>query len=104
MIDPFTEMVSIMREQGAVNNTAPIQLATMTGARTCSIGDDLPICAEDLYIPDRLLTPVCTKVDIPESHQDKSSYSVPLKAGDVVALFKLSDTKYVILDRVVSGG
>ena len=101
MTDPFEEMVNMMREQGAVNNTAPIQLATMTGARTCSIGD-LPIYAEDLYIPDRLLASVCTKVDVPESHQ--SSYSAPLKAGDVVALFKLSDTKYVILDRVVSGG
>ena len=72
MTDPFAEMVNMMREQGAVNNTAPIQLATMTGARTCSIGD-LPIYAEDLYIPDRLLASVCTKVNVPESHQDKSS-------------------------------
>lgn len=104
MTDPFAEMVNMMREQGAANNTAPIQLATMTGARTCSIGDDLPIYAEDLYIPDRLLASVCTKVDVPESHQDKSSYSAPLKAGDVVAIFRLSETKYVILDRVVSGG
>ena len=52
-MDPFAEMVNMMREQGAFNNTAPIQLATMTGARTCSIGD-LPLMAEDLYIPDRL--------------------------------------------------
>ena len=103
MTDPFAEMVNMMREQGAVNNTAPIQLATMTGTRTCSIGD-LSLMAEDLYIPDRLLASVCTKVNVPESHQDKSSYSAPLKAGDVVALFQLSDTKYVILDRVVNGG
>ena len=103
MIDPFAEMVNMMRKQGAVDNTAPIQLATMTGARTCSIGD-LPLMAEDLYIPDRLLVSVCTKVNVPESHQDKISYSAALKAGDVVVLFQLSDSKYVILDRVVSGG
>lgn len=103
MTDPFAEMVNMMREQGAVNNTAPIQLATMTGAKSCSIGD-LPLAEEDLYIPDRLLSPVCTQVNVPENHQDKSSYNAPLKAGDTVALFRLSDTKYVILDRVVSGG
>lgn len=103
MTDPFTEFVSMMREEGAANGTASIKLATMTGAQTCSIGT-MSLSAEDLYIPDRLLTSVCTKVNVPDSHQDKSSYSTPLKAGDVVVLFQLSDTKYVILDRVVSGG
>ena len=102
MIDPFAEMVDMMRTQGAVKNTPSIQLATMTGARTCTIGT-LPIMADDLYIPDRLLSTVCTKVNVPESHTDKSSYSSALKSGDIVAIVKLSDAKYIILDRVVSG-
>ena len=101
-MDPFLEIAGLMREQGTVHKQGMLQLATMTGTNTCSIGN-LPIFAEDLYIPDRLLSAVCTQVSVPESHQDKSSYSMPLKTGDTVVLFKLSDTKYVILDRVVSG-
>ena len=102
-MDPFSEMISLMRTQGAAYNTAPIMLATMTGTNTCCSGD-LQIYAEDLYIPDRLLTSMCTKVSVPESHKDNSSYNAPLKVGDVVTIYKLSDKKYVILDRVVSGG
>ena len=102
-MDPFSGIVNVIREQGTVHNTAPVQLATMTGGKTCIIGD-LSISAEDLYIPDRLLSSVCINVNVPENHQDKSNYSPPLKAGDTVAIYKLSDKKYVILDRVVSGG
>ncbi len=102
MIDPFSEMVNLMRGQGSQNNTALIQLATMTGPTTCTIGN-AELKTEDLYIPDRLLSAVCTKVSVSESFQDKSSYSTALKTGDTVILFQLSDTKFVILDRVVSG-
>nr|DAJ90850.1 MAG TPA: Protein of unknown function (DUF2577) [Caudoviricetes sp.] len=101
-MDPFSEIINLMRIQGAIYNTAPIMLAIMTGTNTCCSGD-LQIYAEDLYIPDRLLTSMCTKVNVPENHKDNSSYSAPLKAGDVVTIFKLNDKKYVILDRVVSG-
>ena len=103
MIDPFTEMVSMMREQGAMNSGASIKLATMSGPQTCNI-DDMTLTAEDLYIPDRLLSPVCTKVNVPESHSDASSYSTPLQAGDIVVIYQLSEPAYVILDRVVRGG
>lgn len=102
-MDPFSEWINLMRTQGAAYSTAPIMLATMTGTNTCCSGD-LQIYAEDLYIPDRLLTSMCTKVNVPENHQDKSSYNAPLKAGDIVTIYKLNDKKYVILDRVVSGG
>ena len=102
MADTYAEFVQMMREQGTVYNGSSIQLAIMTGANTCKIGNTT-LYAEDLYIPDRLLTSVCTKVNVPENHQDKSGYSAPLKAGDTVLIYKLSDTKYAILDRVVSG-
>lgn len=103
MIDPYTQIVGVMREQGTAANGPGIQLATMTGPNSCSIGD-LPLAGEDLYIPDRLLKPVCTAVSVPDSHQDKSAYSAPLAAGDIVVVYQLSATRYVILDRVVSGG
>lgn len=103
MMDPYAELIDMMRNQGAIQNGPGIQLGVMTGSASCKIGD-LPIFSEDLYIPDRLQEPVCTKVNIPETHADKSTYSSPLKEGDAVVLYRLSDTKYVILDRVVSGG
>lgn len=104
MIDPFTEMVNMMREQGTANNTAEIKLAVMSGPKTCSI-NDMPLMAEDLYIPDRLLSPMCTKVAVESgSSRDTSSYNSPLQAGDIVAICQLSETAYVILDRVVRGG
>ncbi len=101
-MDPFSELISLMRAQGVAHNNAPIMLAIMTGTNACCSGD-LQIYAEDLYIPDRLLTSMCTKVNVSESHADNSSYSAPLKAGDVVTILKLNDKKYVILDRVVNG-
>lgn len=104
MVDPFTEMINMMREQGTANNTAAIKLAVMNGPRTCNI-DDMPLMAEDLYIPDRLLSPMCTKVAVESgSGRDASSYNLPLQSGDIVVIYQLSETAYVILDRVVRGG
>ena len=106
MDNAFSEMVDFIRKQGAALNPGTIQLAEMTGAKSCRIGKELALTAQDLIIPDRLLTSVCTKVagTCPADGgalTDKSSYNGPLKAGDIVAIYKLNDSKYLILDRVV---
>lgn len=102
MIDPYSGFVGMMREQGAVNNGNGIQLAVMTGPKSCKIGT-MELTGEDLYIPDRLLSPACTGVKVPAPGKDSSSYSTALKAGDTVAVYQLSQTQYLILQRVVSG-
>lgn len=103
MADTYAEIVGLMRDQGAANSGSSIQLAVMTGSNSCKIGT-LMLSGEDLYIPDRLLSQACTGVKVPALNKDASSYSAPLKAGDMVVVYQLSQTKYVILQRVVSGG
>ena len=71
-------------------------------------GSDAALDPEDLYIPDRLTKKMAVEVkgittEGTNDITDKSEYSDPLKAGDLVVVYQLSDSKYVILDRVVSG-
>lgn len=87
------------------DKSTEIKLAVMTGERSCEFGA-LALTAADLYIPDRLLTKICTEVKetAPAGGgqcTDQSSYSGPLKAGDKVLIYQLSDSKFAILDRVV---
>lgn len=103
MADTYAEFVQMMREQGAANNGPSIELAVMTGPKSCKIGT-LQLSGEDLYIPDRLMSPACTGVKVPALNKDASAYSSPLKAGDTVAVCRLSQTAYLILQRVVRAG
>ena len=87
------------------DKAAEIKLATMTGERSCEFGA-MSLTAVDLYIPDRLLTKICTgvKETAPAGGgqcSDQSSYSGPLKTGDKVLIYQVSDSKFAILDRVV---
>ena len=102
MADTYAEFVQMMREQGAANNGPSIELAVMTGPKSCKIGT-LRLSGEDLYIPDRLLSPVCTGVKVPALNKDASSYSTPIKPGAPVAVCRLSQPAYLILKRVGSG-
>ena len=101
-----SDMVDLMRKQGELNNPSGPSLGVMTGERSCRVGD-LDLSSEDLYIPDRLLRRMAieVKADIDKDHgfHDRTTYSEPLRAGDLVVLQRLSDTKYAVLDRVVTG-
>ncbi len=102
-MNPYEQMAAFLRERSG-NSENVIQLAEMTGPRSCKRGDGFPLYAQDLYIPDRLLQPVCVSVNVPETHKDTSSYNGALKAGDVVVICRVTNTKYVILERVVAAG
>ena len=83
-----------------------LKLATMTGPNTCKIGN-LQLAAADLMIADHLLTARCTKVSgtAPDGGgkcTDNSSYISALKAGDTVLVYQLSDSKFLIIERMVS--
>lgn len=83
-----------------------IKLGIMTGPASCKIGD-LSLTSADLMFSDRLLSSTCTKVSetAPDGGgkcTDGSTYLTALKAGDTVALVQYSDTKFLVLERMVS--
>ncbi len=88
-----------------------MQLAEMTGANSCKIGN-LQLYTEDLLFDDRLLHPTAMAVAgyCPENAnlQDKSVYLPALKAGDKVAVIPIKEAegtiaKYLVLARMVKG-
>lgn len=86
--------------------TAGIQLAVMTGPTSCKIGNML-LSGVDLLFSDFLLTAKCTNVNTVAPAEggtctDKSTYLSSLKAGDIVAVYQLSDTQFLVLGRMVS--
>lgn len=93
-------MVRIIQAEGARNNPPTVEFATMTGPKSCKKGD-LPLGEEDLIFSEHLLKPITTKVAVSESYFDKSQYTQPLKAGDIVAMMRVSETKYWVMERVV---
>jgi hypothetical protein len=98
------DMIDMMR--GSNGSGSGIKLAVMTGPTSCKIGN-LELSATDLLISDRLLSSLCTKVSetAPSGGgtcTDKSSYLSALKAGDTVAVYQLSDEKFLVLERMVS--
>ena len=102
------EIAAVMRENAGGSGEAGIRLAVMTGPNTVKTGG-LDLLPQDLYIPDRLLAQSCVKVkehspDGGGTCTDQSTYSLPLKAGDLVLICKLSDNRYAVIERVVSGG
>ncbi len=83
-----------------------LKLGTMTGPRSCSVGN-LQLTSADLMIAEHLLQPVCVKVSetAPDGGgqcSDNSTYLSALKAGDTVLLYQLSDSKFLIIERMVS--
>ena len=89
------------------NESSLLQIGVMTGTNTVKVGN-LELLPEDLYIPDRLLQQVCTRVSETAPSDggpctDKSQYSQPLQTGDKVLVCQLSDDQFVVLERVVSG-
>lgn len=82
-----------------------IRLAEMTGPNSCRIGN-LPLSPEDLLFNERLLSPVAVSVSgrcpADGELQDQSEYAPALAAGDQVAVCRISETKYLVLGKMVS--
>ena len=124
-------IVSIIREQGALGNTPELLIGTMTGSNSCTVGD-LKLGKEDLFFAEHLLYNVCTEVIVDSKEQtkrtstetvtigdeggshshshsfnsiikntDKSKYLKPLKYGDTVLLYPYSETKYIVISKLV---
>lgn len=92
-------------EKSGKEKNGQIQLAEMTGPTSCRIGK-LELSSEDLLFSDRLLSKVAINVagQCPAGGalQDLSSYLPALKTGDMVAVYRMSDTQYLVLGKMVS--
>lgn len=102
VLNAYERIIEIMRQQGSKSNPASIQIGTMDSATTCSIGK-LKLSEDDLWVAEHLKTGFHKLVNnnIP-SLQNDDTFVKPLKAGDTVALYRISDELYIILERLVS--
>lgn len=103
-MNPYEEILNTMREQGKKDNTAPIQIGVMESATTCAIGA-LKLSGSDLLIAEHLKTGYHYAVDnATPSKKDKNTFIGALKKGDKVAVYRVSDELYIILERLKSTG
>lgn len=100
-MSPYEEMLNVMRNEGKKDNSAPIQIGEMTGAESCKIGQ-LTLSGDDILIAEHLKTGYHYAVDNDTpSKRDKNTFIEPLKSGDKVAVYRMSDELYIILERLV---
>lgn len=80
-MNAYERMIKVMRDEASRNSSRyPVKLATMISATECKYGA-LELDSEDLMIAERL--------------------DGKLEEGDVVIITQLSDSIYVIMEKVV---
>jgi hypothetical protein len=107
----YSELIRLMRQQGAKFNPTTLLLGIMQGSDSVKIGD-LVLDKEDIMIADYLLKDYAYELDTPyvsavnftadtATTQNRVVRKAGLKKGDVVAVMKLNhDDTYVILAKV----
>ncbi len=100
-MNAYEEILNMMRIEGSKDNPKPIQIGEMSSATECCIGE-LKLSAEDLLIAEHLKTGYHFAVnhDNP-SLKDETTFSDGLKKGDLVAVYRINDETYIILERLV---
>ncbi len=100
-MNAYEEILGMMRNEGKKDNTEPIRIGVMDGPDSCSIGD-LRLSGNDLLAAEHLKTGYHFAVDgDAPSKKDAATFAGPLKAGDKVAVYRISDELYIILERLV---
>lgn len=100
-MNAYEEILEIMRKEGKKDNTAPIQIGVMDSPTVCSIGK-LKLSDSDLLIAEHLKTGYHYAVDSETpSKKDKTTFAPPLQKGDAVAVYRISEELYIILERLV---
>lgn len=105
-------LINIMRQQGAVQNPPRLLLGEMLSEDTCR-ASGCALDKDDLLIAEHLLPRDLTvsatmaatigaeSKDVTLTDQSISTKD-KLKAGDEVLLYRISEDKYVIIEKVVS--
>lgn len=100
-MNAYEEILGVMRSEGKKDNTAPIQIGVMTSATSCKIGK-LELSGGDLLIAQHLKTGYhCAVYDDTPSKKDKNTFVAALAKGDKVAVYRVSDELYIILEMLV---
>lgn len=102
--DQSKAMIKKTQDQPDTYGKPFIQIGEMTSETTCKIGK-LELEKEDLLFADHLMTKLCTEVkgSVNEgSITDSSIYITALKKGDKVAIYKVNEDQYIVLERLVS--
>ena len=89
----YEKIITIMRQQkGETNN---IKIGTMDSENSCVIGK-LKLSSDDLLVSEHLKTGYCYK------NKDNQEVIVdPLKKGDAVALYRVDEDTYLVIERLV---
>ncbi len=107
------KLLKIMRQQGAVENPPVLQLGEMLSDTTCRVAgneldkDDLMI-AEHLNMEYELTASADMSATINSNEasvnitDQKVRVQNKLKEGDTVLLYRISEDRYVIIEKVVS--
>lgn len=100
-MNAYEEILNVMRKEGGKDNTAPIQIGIMDSATSCSIGK-LKLSGSDLLIAEHLTTGYHFAVDNDApSKKDMNTFISALQKDDKVAVYRVSDELYIILERLV---
>lgn len=100
-MNPYETMIDLMRMQGSQFNPPTLKIGEMKNATTCELGTQ-EIDKDFLLVAEHLTTGYHKAVNntSPATKND-STFVKPLKAGDMVLLYKLDDESYIILERLV---
>lgn len=88
----YEKIIGLMQQQA--QKPSSFSLTTMTSPTSCKI-DKLFLDGDDLYIADHL------KSGWYKNEGEAMVYVEPLKAGDMVLIFKINDAKYAVVERLV---
>lgn len=100
-MNAYEEILNIMRTEGSKDNPNSIQIGEMSSATECRIGE-LKLSAEDLLIAEHLKTGYHFAVNYDNpSLKDETTFSEGLKKGDLVAIYRVNEEIYIILERLV---
>lgn len=87
----YEEILNLMRREGNKGSTAPIQIGIMESPTECHIGE-LRLYEGDLLIAEHLKTGYL---------KDTTTFIGGLQKGDKVAIYRVSDEIYIVLERLV---
>lgn len=79
-MNAYEEILGLMRNEGKKDNTAPIQIGVMQDAEKCRLGK-LVLSKDDMMVAQHI--------------------AGTLKQGDTVAVYRMSDELYLLLERLV---
>jgi len=111
------DLLREMQKAGASQIPEGIQFGTMIKHNACRLGDEIVLKPQQLYFFETSVMRYArtAKVQVwgkdgdtiehekEKIEDDRSIYMEPLKKGDVVALMKMPDQKYLVLGKIIKG-